>query len=263
MLTNTFCHVSSIGPKKEIDLWRQGVFTWRDYRKHFPHADCLDESEKHLLSKNPNFFANHLDSRSYWRMVPDFRDSIAYVDIETTGLSRDYSQITTIALYDGKQVRAYINGQNLVQFKSDIQQYKVIVTYNGKSFDIPFIQKYFGITLQHVHIDLRYLLKDIGLTGGLKAIEHKVGIDRGDLRSVNGFFAVTLWQEYQRNKNVNALETLLAYNCADVVNLEYLLLYVFNKNLEATPFQDQKILHSSIEITIPYRADKNLIDRLA
>lgn len=261
MLTNTFCHVANIGPKKEKDLWRQGVLSWRDYRKHFPADDCLDASEKHLANKNPLFFANALNSDQYWRLVPDFRDTIAYVDIETTGLSKDYNEITTIALYDGKKVHTYVNGKNLTNFVADIQQYKMIVTYNGKTFDVPFIEKYFGMHLAHPHIDLRYLLKDLGLTGGLKMIEHKLGIDRGDLRAVDGFFAVTLWREYQRNKNTNALETLLAYNCADVINLEYLLLHVVNKNLERTPFAHQKQPQVG-DVEIPFQADKRLIDRL-
>lgn len=263
VLTNTFCHMSNISLKKEIDLWQQGVLTWRDYRKHFPESNCLDKSEEHLSNKNPSFFARVLDSNQYWRLVPDFRDSIAYIDIETTGLSKDYNEITTIALYDGKDVRTYVNGQNLAKFKADIQEYKMIVTYNGKTFDVPFIEKYFGIRLEHVHIDLRYLLKNLGLTGGLKMIEYRLGIDRGDLRAVDGFFAVTLWREYQQNKNAHALETLLAYNCADVVNLEYLLLHVFNKNLESTPFQKHKIFHSAARVTIPFQADKKLIERLS
>jgi hypothetical protein len=38
------------------------------------------------------------------------------VDIETTGLSVPPSEITTIALYDGKSVRHYVNGYNLDDF---------------------------------------------------------------------------------------------------------------------------------------------------
>lgn len=262
MLTNTFCHIPSVGLKKEIDLWKQGIFTWADYRRYSLDTHHLDESEKHLKNKNPLFFTSTLDSDQYWRLVPDFRDTIAYIDIETTGLSRDYNEITTIALYDGKGVHTYVNGKNLTQFKVDIQKYKMLVTFNGKTFDLPFIERYFGIGLDHAHIDLRYLLKDLGLTGGLKAIEHRLGIDRGELRSVDGFFAVTLWQEYKRNRNEKALETLLAYNCADVVNLEYLLIYVFNKNLEVTPFNHQKIVQNSMAVDIPFKANKQLLDRL-
>ena len=262
MLINTFCHMPNVNLKQEMDLWKRGIFTWEHYRRCTIDARFLDESEKHLNHKNVNFFAAALDSGQHWRLVPDFRDSIAYVDIETTGLSKSYNEITTIALYDGKAVHTYVNGKNLTQFKTDIKKYKMIVTYNGKTFDIPFIESYFGITLNHTHIDLRYLLKDLGLTGGLKIIEQRLGIDRGDLRSVDGFFAVTLWHEYKRRSNEKALETLLAYNCADVVNLEFLLLYVFNKNIESTPFNLQKLLHDPMGFKIPFQADRKLIDSL-
>ncbi|MBC7530655.1 MAG: ribonuclease H-like domain-containing protein [Oligoflexus sp.] len=66
-------------------------------------------------------------------------------------------------------------------------------------------------------------MKRLGYAGGLKAIERQIGLDRGDLRSVDGFLAVALWQEYKRRKSETALETLLAYNCADVINLEQMM----------------------------------------
>lgn len=262
MLTNTFCHIPRISLKKEMALWDKGILTWEDYRKNHLKLDRLDESEKHLNNKNPGFFAKVLKSDQYWRLVPDFRDTIAYIDIETTGLDKAYNEITTIALYDGNKVFTYVNGNNLMQFKTDIQKYKMIVTYNGKTFDVPFIEKYFGIKLDHAHIDLRYPLKKLGFSGGLKVVEQRLGIDRGDLRSVDGFFAVTLWHEYKRKNNAKALETLLAYNCADVVNLEHLLMYVFNRNLAATPFKNQELLQAAVEVRIPFQADKKLIDSL-
>ena len=53
--------------------------------------------------------------------------------------------ITTIATYDGNNIRYYINGQNLDKFINDVSNYKILITYNGKSFDIPFIENYFNI----------------------------------------------------------------------------------------------------------------------
>lgn len=191
-----------------------------------------------------------------WHQFPEFRDSVAYVDIETTGLSRQYNEITTIALYDGNQVYTYVNGKNLEDFKTDILKYKFLVTYNGKSFDAPFIETFFNIKLDHEHIDLRYPLRKLGYTGGLKAIEQRLGIDRGELKSVDGFFAVRLWHEYKRTKNERALETLLAYNCADVVNLEILMIHVVNQNSE------QQVQHPA-EFKIPFDIDTNLLNRLS
>jgi uncharacterized protein YprB with RNaseH-like and TPR domain len=65
--------------------------------------------------------------------------------------------ITTIALYDGHEIKTYVQGQNLDDFIEAIPQYNVIVIYNGKSFDIPFIESYLNIRLNHAQIDLRYV----------------------------------------------------------------------------------------------------------
>ena len=47
-----------------------------------------------------------------------------------------------------------------------------------------------------------------------------MGLDRGYLEGVDGYFAVLLWREYELYHDQEALETLLAYNIADTVNLE-------------------------------------------
>ncbi len=56
------------------------------------------------------------------------------------------AEIATIALYDGNRIKYYINGKNLGDFPTDIKQYKIIVSFNGKTFDVPVIESYFGIT---------------------------------------------------------------------------------------------------------------------
>jgi hypothetical protein len=124
-----------------------------------------------------------------------------------------------------------VQGQNLDDFIEDIQKYKVIVSYNGKSFDIPFIEHFFNIRLDHAHIDLRYVFYSLGFKGGLKGCERQLGMDRGDLRDIDGFFAVLLWDEYQRTGDQKALETLLAYNIQDTVTLENLMVTAYNMKL--------------------------------
>src|SRR5262249_48058816 len=157
------------------------------------------------------YFADKLPPNQHWRLYWDFHESCAFVDIETTGLS-SFDEITTIALYDGQTVRYYVNGENLDQFSSDILDYSLLITYSGKSFDVPFIQRHFNIRVPQAHIDVRYPLQSIGLKGGLKACERALGLDRTDLEGLSGEVAPLLWDEYRRRKNVKALETLLAYN---------------------------------------------------
>jgi uncharacterized protein YprB with RNaseH-like and TPR domain len=272
MLKNSFVHIPGIGIRSEQKIWSSGIHSWDDLltgecscftpMKKDKLKKCIEESNEQLSNLNLRFFGDLLPSNHHWRIFPEFRESIAYLDIETTGLYSWSDQVTTIAVYDGTSIVTYVRGQNLHEFKEDIQRYKVLVTYNGKCFDVPFLQSYFGIKLNQVHIDLRYVLKSLGYTGGLKGCERKAGIDRGDLEGVDGYFAVSLWNEYQRNKNHKALETLLAYNIQDVVNLETLMVLSYNLKLKETPFNESHQLDLPLSPEIPFQADLQTIDRI-
>jgi hypothetical protein len=76
----------------------------------------------------------------------------------------------------------------------------------------------------------------VGFSGGLKGCETKAGIERGNLIGLDGYDAVLLWYDYQRNGNQKALKTLLAYNSQDIVNLETLMVMAYNLKLKDTPF---------------------------
>jgi uncharacterized protein YprB with RNaseH-like and TPR domain len=72
-------------------------------------------------------------------------------------------------------------------------------------------------------VDLRFVLASLGYRGGLKAIETSLGLDRHpSIRGMNGYGAVQLWKAFQWGDPV-ALETLIRYNTADIVNLEPLM----------------------------------------
>jgi uncharacterized protein YprB with RNaseH-like and TPR domain len=271
MLKNTFCHFPGIGLSTERRLWDFGVQCWEDlfsadivnlsWKRRDSLADHIRESLEHFEKNNSKYFAELLPSDQQWRLFPDFREKVAYLDIETTGLS-DNDQITTIVVYDGESIFTYVQGQNLNRFKEDIRKYSVIVTYNGKCFDVPFLQRYFKITINQAHIDLRFVLQSIGYRGGLKECERRLGIDRGNLADVNGFFAVLLWEDFRKNKNQKALETLLAYNIQDVVNLEALMIIAFNKKLKDTPFERAGRLSLTSPPPIPFKADVKTISNI-
>ena len=94
----------------------------------------------------------------------------------------------------------------------------------------------FGMKLNQVYIDLCYLLRKSWLYQRSKGSEKKAGIDRGELDELDGYSAVLLWNDYQKSKHLKSLETLLAYNIQDVVNLEYLMALSYNLKLRETPF---------------------------
>jgi len=271
MLKNTFIHIPGIGIKTEQRFWDSGIHNWDDFTPNCPVrlsqskmdtiASYLEESKQNLKFSNPNYFSDLLPSNQHWRFFPEFRNSTVYLDIETTGLESWGNIITTIALYNSKSITYYVNGQNLNDFPDDIRKYKVIATYNGKTFDVPFIEKYFDIKLDHAHIDLRYILGSLGYRGGLKSCEIQLGINRGDLAGVDGFFAVLLWHDYKRNGNQKALETLLAYNIQDVLTLENLLVIAYNMKIKDTPFYRNQ-LPAPVLPEIPFEVDMETVDRI-
>ncbi|MDF1590073.1 MAG: ribonuclease H-like domain-containing protein [Desulfobacterales bacterium] len=272
MLKNTFHHLPGIGALTERQIWSAGILAWDDFKEPNPlkwssarTAACrvgLQTSQKYLLDNHPGYFTGHLPSSQHWRIFPEFRNTTAYLDIETTGMDPYDQSITTIALYDGRSVFYYIAGQNLERFKSDITRYGLIVTYNGKCFDIPFVEKDLNIRLPQAHIDLRYVLAGLGITGGLKRCEAKLGLARGDLAGVDGFFAVLLWNEYRQYKNTKALQTLLAYNIQDAVNLETLMVMAYNLKIKETPFASSHRMDLTPIPTVPFNPDPPTIAQI-
>lgn len=152
----------------------------------------------------------------------------AYLDIETTGLSWQNSEITVLGLYvvAGKRGRLVqlvgheINKNNLLKL---VEGVNAIFTYNGARFDLPFIEASLGVNLAGLfkHRDLMYDCWNCRLYGGFKSVEQQLGIPR-QLKGINGLDAVMLWQEYRRNGNPKALKLLLQYNGEDVMNLRML-----------------------------------------
>jgi len=270
MLHHTFCHIPGIGLKTEKKLWEAGITCWEDWQNpcpiRLPAAARLDaarvlDGSLAALAGNPTYFTEKLAGSEPWRIFPHYRQRTAYLDIETTGLD-DSAEVTTIALYNGQEVFTYVNGRNLQDFVDDIDHYQVIVSYNGKSFDIPFLERYFRIRLNQAQIDLRYVLARLGFKGGLKGCEKRLGLNRGNLDGVDGYFAVLLWQQYQLTNDERALETLLAYNIEDTVNLERLAVEAYNRNVLLTPFADQLALPCPASPPNPFVADYDCIERI-
>ncbi|HID97592.1 MAG TPA: exonuclease [Thermodesulfobacteriaceae bacterium] len=271
MLKNTFSHIPGVGPVTERRLWEAGICSWDDFRNNrsvpLPPAKAgsvqayLEESLEHIGSY-PGYFSGLLPDGQHWRLFPEFRHATVFLDIETTGLENRDDSITTIALYDGENTRYFVQGENLEDFPGVIGNYSVIVTYNGKCFDVPFIERYFGIRLDHAHIDLRYVLKGLGYGGGLKACERRLGIRREEVHEIDGFLAVALWDVYRRTRNRTVLETLLAYNLQDAVNLERLMVLSYNMCLKQTPFYLTHRLTVPQPPELPVKADRRVIEEI-
>ncbi len=272
MLRNTFCHIPGIGPQSELRLWQAGFTSWEAllnpaeppprYPVRRSCQELLRESVAHYEQRNPQYFADRLPSNQRWRLFADFRESCAFLDIETTGLGSPRDYITAIALYDGVSVQHFVHGENLKDFPAVLARYRLVVTYNGSSFDLPFLERQFRCEIRQAHIDLRYVLKSLGLSGGLKNCEKGLGVARPGLESVDGSVAVLLWHEFRRRRDPRALETLLAYNVQDALNLEPLMVEAYNRKVDGTPFATSHRLPPPTMAANPFTADADLLRRL-
>ena len=234
VLDRTFLLLDRVGDLTERRIWDQGLRTWDDFLKRdsvspfSPQrkgmADAVLEEAKEAMDRRASeFFAHRMHGRDIWRLYPTFSDDALFLDIETTGLSRR-SAITVVGLARGGRFRALVRGKDLTRstLAQEMEGARLIVTYNGASFDLPMLRDKFPVpTLEIPHLDLRYLARRVGLGGGLKRIERQLGLIRDrEFAMMTGEDAVHLWHLWDRRGNQKALDLLLRYNEADVLNLK-------------------------------------------
>ena len=242
MLKRTFIHLPGVGPRRETHFWRQGLATWEDFlaakRVQGLSRDRLDWLKAELTGsldhlQDAAYFAARLQAGEHWRLFRHFRPRTAYLDIETTGKVWPGLLVTVAGLYDGQNMRQFVQGDNLQEFPQALAEFDLLVTFNGTQFDLPVLKAYFPeLSLPPAHVDLRFLMARLGFKGGLKKIEPRFGIHRPKaVNGMDGYMAVLLWQRYQRGDK-GALDLLLSYNREDVVNLEVLMDAAFRMERE-------------------------------
>lgn len=135
-----------------------------------------------------------------------------------------------VGVYDGHEVRTYTKGEDLEQFVEDVGRFGLLVTFFGTCFDLPFLRgRFLGIEFDQIHVDLCYTLRRLGLSGGLKNIEAQLNIHRSsETQHLDGWDAVRLWREWERGSR-EALELLKAYNREDIVHLEILMRFAYER----------------------------------
>lgn len=165
-----------------------------------------------------------------------YDEEAVFLDIETTGLSpmRSFIYLIGLVFIDLKKVTMHITQliaedrdeeeEILRLMKERLKGYKTVVTYNGNSFDLPFIAKRserYGI--EPIAMDsfdmyekLR-LHKDTLKLDGLKQknIEKKLGIIRED--RYNGGECISFYKDYVKNKNKESFNRFVLHNYDDLL----------------------------------------------
>lgn len=241
-----------IGVKTEAKLKRRGYQTIFDLARH-PKWGKLAREFLHLLD------TNHFKrvQEVMWRWIPkshplSFRlanlnrdEDFAIIDIETMGLfSRPIILLGVARPCEGKlRVNQYlvrdISEENVALefFMEELEEYSAIISFNGRSFDIPFIEQrlnYYGLNtiIDKVHFDLLHFIRrtwrHMVPNCNLSTIEECIlGLRRKD--EVPGALVPEFYREYLETKNVGPLVAIINHNRQDVVNLAKL----FSKLSEA------------------------------
>lgn len=245
MLQQTFCHLPGIGTTTERRLWREGIRDWptlitEGHRLlHAGRVDAVcrvaEETIARFERRDWTWFDATLPSAVKWRAFGELGQHALYVDIETDG-GFGAEAITVIGAFDGVATHMFVADRNLEAARELIEAHPLVVTFNGQAFDMPLIHERFRHNLfNHIHVDLRFPLRKLGLHGGLKLIEQIVGLERAlQTQGLDGWAAVRLWQEWQAG-SAAALDLLLAYNREDVVNLAPLMRLAFDRLKSSSP----------------------------
>jgi hypothetical protein len=284
MLKRTFQFIPGVGPWKEKDLWARGIQTWDDFPDNGSVlGQKLDEGARRRLAlarealerRDLKGLAAMVPPREHWRLYPEFARDAVYFDIETDG--KQEQAPTVVALFDDAGLRVFIQGRNMDELPEAMAERRLWVTFNGSCFDVPVLREYFGkrFPTPDAHIDLRFVCRRLGMSGGLKELEDKLGLARPPhMKGVNGWDAVLLWRAYLARGDVEALRFLVEYNLYDSFQLRSLMDKAYNRalddlNLEAEPrvpvFERGEVLYDVSRLIMelgPTERDLRVLERV-
>ncbi len=169
------------------------------------------------------------------RIFMEHKQQPLFFDIETTGLSADISAITLIGCCDmDRNITQWFNEdgfsqkQILSDFLAFIKSYDTLITFNGTTFDLPFLTskiKEFKLNAsfdRYEHLDLYQILKPYKNLWGLKNFRQKnleeyLGFHRTD--KLSGKKLIKTYQNYLEKGDTKDKEAVLLHNREDLLGL--------------------------------------------
>lgn len=252
MLENSFVHLPGISPEIEHRLWSLGFHNWDQLEENLAEVFsakkaakvivALEESRAALDAGDHVFFQSRFKGPEKWRCLPSILRTettgrVAYLDIESTGLGfPPAAHSTSIAVLFGGELFVEHKFEAKRRLMQRIQDEALcLVTFNGASFDLPFLRREFELELRNPHVDLRYWMAKHDKRGGLKKVQMMFPeVRQRESMDIDGFDAVRLWRMHEWGV-ANALETLMTYNAEDTVVLEQLMFCLLNLEAAGAP----------------------------
>ena len=270
MIESTFQLAPGLGPTRERALWRAGIARWSDFAtsasgvKLPGRADralraSIEDATGAFAARDADRLAALLPSREHWRLFDAFGDDAAYLDIETSDDVVGYAGISAIGVLDRGGVRLFLAGRDLQRFPDVARHWSMLVTFNGRSFDVPILRRAFPEWVPpRCHVDLRHVLSRLGHDGGLKAIERSLASLRlarpAHLSGIDGWDASWLFRR-GRDGDRESLRRFAEYNLYDAINLRTLMAYAYNALVEAETRDAPAVRAATRPVAVPGRGD--------
>ncbi len=238
--------IKGIGESKENKLKKDGYQSLEDLKDHPIYGESACEFTQNMEIGNVEALSEWISSR-YSASHPlnlllsslSGAENMLFMDIETLGLkevpliligvaetSGDGLTIKQYLLRDLKEEKAVLEG-----FISHQNDDKIYVTFNGRSFDVPFIRsriRYHGLNnkINSQHLDLlhysRRQWKNELPDCKLQTLEkHLFGVERsGDVPSSR---VPEFYLTYRETGNIGPLVPIIEHNREDVITLARIL----------------------------------------
>lgn len=285
MLQSTFQLGPKLGPAREKALWTCGIARWEDYwgspdatATPAPRAPgsgrppafdpvlraAIDEAAAAFAARDLERLAILLPSGEHWRLFGELGAGAAYLDIETSDDVVGHEGISAIGVLDRGGPRLFLAERDLEQFPEAARGWSMLVTFNGRSYDVPILRRAFpGWEPPAVHVDLRHALGRLGHRGTLKQLEERLArhharpeyLGRPEhLRALNASGAGALFRR-GREGDREALRRFAEYNLYDAIGLRTLMAFAYNGLVEALASRSPALRAATRPVEVPGRGD--------
>ena len=233
-----------IGIKKEETLKNNGYLTIESLKGHDVYGDVASKFLDRIDEMPFCEIMDLLDSNRYSKKCRDNLlkcisltdcENFKFMDIETKGLSNVPVILIGVAEIKGKHIissqyflRNYAEEDAILDaYLSHLDEDSVHVTFNGKSFDVPFIKNRctynrIDANLDLPHLDLMHFAKNLWRDElpncKLQTIEKEFfGIERHD--DVPGQYIPGYYDTYLSQSNIGPIVPIIEHNRQDIVSL--------------------------------------------
>lgn len=243
-INNNLKLLPKIGVKTEQNLKNKGYMTIESLRGHDKYCDSASKFMDKIDGMSYCEIIELLDNNKYSKRCRDNviksislcdKENFKFMDIETLGLSNVPIILIGVAEIRGSKIISsqyflrdiYEEPAVIEAYLSHLDEDSVHVTFNGKSFDVPFIRNRclsnrLDVNLNLPHLDLMYFAKNLWSDElpncQLQTIEKEIfGIEReGD---VPGQHIPDYYNTYLAEKNIGPIVPIIEHNRQDIVSL--------------------------------------------